>query len=88
MSTYKNKEYVLELDNTYVRPDFICLTRKKIIEFDGDYWHSPVRANPEREKMRDHRIANAGYKIFHVFEYEYKQNKDKVLQECINFLTQ
>ena len=47
-----------------------------------------MRANPEREKIRDDRIADAGYKILHVFEYEYKQNKDKVLQECINFLTQ
>jgi hypothetical protein len=34
---YINKEYVLPVGETFVRPDFIDLVTNKIIEFDGDY---------------------------------------------------
>lgn len=88
MEAYVNKEYILKVEKTFIRPDFICLQTKRIIEFDGDYWHSPAKANPAREKLRDTRIINLGYTVLHVKEYEYKKDKAKVIQECLNFLTQ
>lgn len=88
MTSYKNKEYTLELANTYVRPDFIDTNLKKVIEFDGDYWHSPAKTNPARELLRDNNIKQAGYDIIHVKEYEYKNNKQQVIQQCLNFLKQ
>jgi hypothetical protein len=82
-----NKEYFLNLGTTHIRPDFIDLVKKRIIEFDGEYWHSPIRANPSREASRDKLIIDNGYSVLHVNEIEYKTNKQKVIQECINFLT-
>jgi very-short-patch-repair endonuclease len=87
MKDYKNKEYILKLADTFVRPDFIDTLSRKIIEFDGDYWHSELKANPEREKARDEKIKAEGYEIFHVAEHKYNDNKQKIIQECITFLT-
>lgn len=84
--SYQNKEYHLDLGETTIRPDFIDVNKKKIIEFDGEYWHSEARANPAREKRRDEMIVKNGYQVLHVHERNYKQNKDKVIQECLNFL--
>lgn len=86
MQNYKNKEYILRVGDTYVRPDFVDLLSKKIIEFDGDYWHSETVANPLREQQRDTAIKKENYSILHVKEYEYKKNKQKVIEQCINFL--
>lgn len=84
-----NKEYRLVLiDKTYIMPDFICLNTKRIIEFDGDYWHSENVANPTKEKDRDRRIIESGYTVLHIKECNYKIDKQKSIQECINFLTQ
>ena len=87
MTRYINKEYILKVKDTFVRPDFIDLNTKRIIEFDGQYWHSAAKTNPEREQLRDEKIRAEGYEIFHVAELKYKQEKEKVIQECINFLT-
>jgi hypothetical protein len=84
---YANKEYRLKLDSSYILPDFIYLISKRIIEFDGSYWHSSQVANPEKERVRDLRIKEAGYEVLHVSETHFKQNKEQVIQECINFLT-
>ena len=88
MYKYKNKEYILKVDGTYIRPDFIDVLSKKIIEFDGEYWHSPARANQQREELRDKRIRTEGYTVLHVKEYDYKKDKQKVINECLNFLKQ
>lgn len=89
MDKYDNKEYRLLLNNgRTVLPDFIDLNSKKIIEFDGDYWHSEKVANPTKESVRDNNIEASGYTILHVKEFEFKKDKLKVLNECINFLTQ
>ncbi len=86
MKDYKNKEYILKVENTYVRPDFICLQRKKIIEFDGSYWHSNKKANPIREKTRDAKIKLVGYQILHIAEKDFKENMDGEVEKCLNFL--
>ena len=35
----KNNEFLVKTKKSYVKPDFIVLNYKKVIEFDGDYWH-------------------------------------------------
>lgn len=87
MVEYQNKEYVLKLEKSYIRPDFIILDKKKIIEFDGEYWHGQRDPNNIREAARDTKIIKEGYTILHVKEVDYKQNKQKVIEECISFLT-
>lgn len=87
MKNYTNKEYYLNLGTTHIRPDLIDLDKKKIIEFDGDYWHSEARANPGREAKRDKLILDNEYTVLHIQERNYIANKEKVIQECISFLT-
>lgn len=84
-----NQEYRLKLhDGTIVFPDFICLDTKRIIEFDGDYWHSERVANPSKERDRDKRIINSGYSVLHIKECDFKKHKQRVIDECITFLKQ
>ena len=82
----QNNEYRLSLADGVILPDFFDLSTKKIIEFDGVYYH---RINPEnalREEKRDKSIIESGYKVYHVNELEYKTNKEDVINKCINFL--
>ena len=88
MRKYKNKEYILDVGKTYIRPDFICLDIGKIIEFDGDYWHSAAKVNPIREANRDKMIIDAGMDVLHIREQDYKKNKEETVEKCIKFLTQ
>lgn len=83
---FKNKEFRLKLSNKMVLPDFFVLKTKKIIEFDGDYWHTEAIANETKEKERQNLIEAEGYTVFRVKEFKYKQDKQKVVQECLTFL--
>jgi hypothetical protein len=88
MESYQNKEYILNVENTTIRPDFICLAVGKIIEFDGDYWHSDARVNPLRESKRDASIRNIGMDVLHIKERDYVKTKEQVIEQCLKFLTQ
>lgn len=86
---YKNKEFRLKLlSGKMIMPDFIDIDTKKIVEFDGDYWHSEQVANPTKEFNRDKAIIESGYTVLHIKELNFKKDKQQVINECINFLTQ
>ena len=57
----------------------------KIIEFDGDYWHSKEE-QIKIDKMRDDYLIKKGYIVKRVKEKEYKLNKECVINECLKFL--
>jgi len=63
--------------------DFKC--GDKIIEFDGDYWHSKPEQK-SKDMVRDEFLIGKGYKILRIKESEYKINKEKTLEKCLNFL--
>jgi len=84
--TGKNYEYLLKLDESFCKPDFVLFSTKSIIEFDGDYWHGEKRGNKARDRIRDKKIQAVGYKIFHVAERDYKTNPVRVINNCIEFL--
>ena len=89
MESYINKEYHLRLSSgRYVLPDFIDIGTGKIIEFDGTYWHGEIgRGNKEREEVRESSIKQDGYSIFHVSEKDYLLDKQKVISDCLSFLS-
>lgn len=82
----KNNEYMLKTNTSYIKPDFIVLDNKKIIEFDGDYWHGNGRGNRMRESERDEIIRGLGYEIMHVTERDFNSNPNKIINECITFI--
>ena len=82
----KNNEYRLSVNESFVLPDFFNKTTGKIIEFDGVYYHRATPQNELREEKRDKMILDNGYQILHVNEFKYKEDKQKSIIECINFL--
>jgi len=96
-----NGEKIIRKESRSYLYDF-CYN-KKIIEFNGDYWH----ANPQLYKEIDilkfstnltakeiwkldeqkiNVVKNKGYKILIIWEKDYKENKEKIINECLNFL--
>ena len=68
--------------------DFYIKETKSIIEFDGDYWHGEKRGNQERDTKRDATLLKEGFRLLRVKERDYKINPQKVIDECLKFLTQ
>jgi|694.fasta_scaffold00011_275 hypothetical protein len=84
----KNNEYRLSLLNGVILPDFIDLVKGKIIEFDGTYYHRSTPENSLREEKRDKMILESGYQVLHISEYDYKNNKQEIINKCIVFLNE
>lgn len=87
MEDYKNKEYVFVSDSGTFRLDFFVPDRMIAIEFDGDYWHSNARVNPEREARRELALSAAGITVLRIREQDYKKDKLGTIQKCKEFLT-
>lgn len=86
----KNNEYRLALNNRVIFPDFFVKDAKKIIEFDGIYWHDHKRRNkPEnqkRENERDISILESGYSILRINELEWDKDPDSTIKKCLDFI--
>jgi hypothetical protein len=77
---------------------------KKIIEYNGDFWHcNPIKYSADyinpRTKLKavdkwevDHvklqYAKDQGYEVLVVWENDFKKNKEEVIKQCIQFLTQ
>jgi len=82
------------LKATKFHPDF-CYN-DKIIEFYGDYWHfnpklysseqNNVKCKREYDLNRLNYLRSQGFQIHVVWEHDYKKNKIKILNECLEFL--
>jgi very-short-patch-repair endonuclease len=81
-----NHEYVLNIKNKVVKPDFYIKDNNKIIEFDGVYWHKTDIVNKKREKNRDEKLKNSGYLVYHVREDDYYKNSKETIKKCIDFI--
>ena len=84
--TNKNYEYRLNLKKSYILPDFFIPSLCLILEFDGTYYHRDTTENKERERIRDNNILEAGYKVLHISEKEYKNNKELTIYKTVNFI--
>jgi len=82
----KNNEYRLELINGVILPDLFLKNKKKIIEFDGTYYHRNTPENSLREDRRDKMILESGYEVLHISESDYKKNKQEIINKCVSFL--
>lgn len=92
--------YINYADRSYWY-DIKCGNR--IIEYNGDYWHAnpliyeetsemkkrvPASDIWERDKKKSDVAVLNGYEIKYVWEREFLNNKEKVLQECLSFMIQ
>ena len=84
--TNRNYEFRLKLNNSYILPDFFIPDLKLILEFDGTYYHRDNPENRERERKRDQNILRSGYKVIHISEKEYINNKELTVLKIVNFI--
>lgn len=99
-----NKEHVV-YDNETKTPyfiDFVDISKKRAIEFQGTYWHlhpsiydadyvnkltgKSAKETWEYDAYRESVIRDAGYDILYVWEHEYMANPESVEMKCIDFL--
>ena len=66
--------------------DFLLRNKKRIIEFDGDYWHGDARGNQERDRIRDKILKEEGYDILHIPEKDFKREPAAMVDNCVRFL--
>lgn len=81
-----NNEEEFFINKDWAKVIFVDFKKdNKIIEFDGDYWH---KSNKQKklDKKRDLFLKSKGYDILRIKEKEYKKNKEKILNECLQFL--
>ncbi len=90
----KNKKYYYY--------DFVDTKNKKIIEFNGDYWHmnpklyETAQVNPTSKKsakemwdfddQKINFIRSLGFEVLIIWESEYIHNKEDMVQRCLSFL--
>lgn len=99
-----NKEmhrYNKELKKHYLY-DYVDHTNKKVIEYNGDFWHCNPKIYDEnyyhkimqkyakdiweQDKIKNEFIINMGYDLLIIWESDFKQNKEKTIQLCIDFI--
>jgi len=101
---YNNQQFFIynKDDKTYTTYDFVLKDKKKVIEFNGDYWHcNPNKYKSDffnkRKQMHAceiwnydlYKINNArklGYDVLVIWESDYKKDKEATIEKCINFL--
>jgi very-short-patch-repair endonuclease len=99
----KNEKYIRKDSSTY-KFDFCEKDNKKIIEFNGDFWHCnpdiythdylhPVKKVIASEIWKHDKIKTEvanyfGYQVLTIWEKDYKDNPDQVIQKCIEFLNE
>ena len=76
----------------------------KIIEYNGNFWHMnpkfycktdinkrtkrTAKDQWELDKNKIDYAKNKGYEILTIWESDFNSDKEKVIQECLNFLKQ
>jgi radical SAM superfamily enzyme YgiQ (UPF0313 family)/very-short-patch-repair endonuclease len=73
----------------YYSPDFVDREHKKIIEYNGCYWHGCDICNLEkinqRDKDRQKVFESAGFKVHFIRSCEFTKNKEKVFSDLRTF---
>lgn len=76
--------------------------KNKIVEINGDYWHAnPNKYNADYFNITKQMYASeiwgrdnfkricaeaAGYKVYYIWEYDYRKNPKETIQKCVEFL--
>lgn len=80
----RDKETYGNIKKVRINLDFVF--NNKVIEFNGNYWHSSQNTR-EIDLKRKQICESKGYEVLFVWESEYKKNPELVLDKCIRFLT-
>lgn len=91
---FQREKYIL---HQKFRVDFL-LPDKKVLEVNGDYWHAnpkiydynflttTQKSNVVRDIEKNRFIADNGYKLLEVWEYDINRNLEKIKQQILNYV--
>lgn len=83
-----NHEYMILTDERKIFfPDFLIESEKKIIEFDGDYWHGST-GNKAKDNEREYKLIELGYKILRIKQFEWNADPVGIIQKCMDFINE
>lgn len=81
-----NHELRLKLEKV-ILPDFVDINKKRIIEFNGIYWHGEDKEEVKERMERKLQIyGDNGYEVLSICESEYRNDKNATVEKCLNFL--
>jgi hypothetical protein len=101
--SYNTKQFCIwnEYTQTPMFYDMTCSRRKKIIEYNGDYWHANPNIYPnnyivkkcnksaneiqDRDALKKQSAVDRGFEVRVVWESEYLANPRKVLTELLEW---
>ena len=66
-------------DRSLISPyelDIVVPSKKVAIEYNGSYWHNAIAVNSNYHMLKTMKCEQAGYRLVHIFEHEWKMNKD------------
>lgn len=82
--------------------DFVISSIKKCIEFNGDYWHMNPKLHEsgefnkktkttsneiwKKDEAKLNSIKKLGFSVLVVWESEYNENREAVINKCLSFL--
>ena len=75
------KDNVITSDRSIIKPyelDMVVPIKRLAIEFNGSYWHADKKRNRAYHRMKTDACAKQGYRLIHVFEYEWDHKKEKI----------
>ncbi len=82
----RNHEYMILTDERRMFfPDFFVKDKRKIIEFDGDYWHGGV-GNKTKDNEREQMLVSLGYKVLRIKQADWSANPNVVILKCMEFI--
>ena len=73
---------IIRHDRTCIKPkelDFYIPKYKVAIEFNGNYWHSSAVTDKYSHRSKSIACAQQGIQLIHIFEYEWVNNKQKII---------
>lgn len=81
----KSHEKIINHEGNLYFYDFCIDDNKKIIEFDGDYWHS-LETVKKKDITKSLLLESMGYKLYRVNEKDFKSDPQEIINNCIEFL--
>jgi hypothetical protein len=93
-----------KINKRHYRFDYVDHSKKKCIEFNGDYWHcNPDKYNEsfihpilkvtskeiwKKDIDKINWFRKRGYEVFIVWESEYRKNPKQTVEKCIKFINE
>ena len=74
-------------DDKKVRINLDFVYRNKVIEFNGEYWHSSQKSR-QIDLNRKKICESKGFDVLFVWEKEFKESEEEVINRCLRFLVE